>query len=240
MPSPKSEAKKAKEEAQKVLEDAKRHKECGDDAGARRMIKVSLGLCELPEARELSEWLDKFGAGSEFATAVERVMSARDHYEIVGLPRFSLADEKDVHRRYLKMTRTLHPDKNKSRDAEAAFQSLTEAVRVLRDEEARAKYDAKLQAQAQAPPKAAPPARGRSQPPPQPRQPPPQPQQAPPPQPQKQREPPPDWVISEAVSLVNGLKNDALKSLCRRRGLQVAGSKDALRCAARLPNPLAL
>ena len=59
MPSPRtrgtpaSSDDKALEEATKVLGDAKRHSDAGDDAGAKRMLKISMSIHPIDEAKDL-------------------------------------------------------------------------------------------------------------------------------------------------------------------------------------------
>jgi len=64
----------------------------------------------------------------------------RDYYETLGVSRE--ASQKDIERAYRKQARKLHPDVNKSPDAEARFKELAEAYEVLKDADKRKKYDA--------------------------------------------------------------------------------------------------
>lgn len=63
----------------------------------------------------------------------------RDYYDILGVNRDANADE--IKRAYRKLARTHHPDVSKEEDAEEIFKGITEAYRVLSDEEKRTKYD---------------------------------------------------------------------------------------------------
>lgn len=63
----------------------------------------------------------------------------RDYYEILGVARDASKDE--LKRAYRKLALQVHPDKNKSPDAEEKFKELSEAYAVLSDEEKRRLYD---------------------------------------------------------------------------------------------------
>lgn len=62
-----------------------------------------------------------------------------DYYASLGVDRKASPDE--VQKAYRKLARKVHPDINKSPEAEAKFKQVNEAYQVLRDEEKRAKYD---------------------------------------------------------------------------------------------------
>lgn len=64
----------------------------------------------------------------------------RDYYEILGVPRSATADQ--IQRAYRDLARKLHPDVNKSPDANARFAEINEAHEVLKDAEKRKRYDA--------------------------------------------------------------------------------------------------
>jgi molecular chaperone DnaJ len=67
------------------------------------------------------------------------VASKKDYYDILGVNKDASTD--DVKRAYRKLARTHHPDVSKEPDAEDKFKEITEAYRVLSDDEKRAKYD---------------------------------------------------------------------------------------------------
>lgn len=66
-------------------------------------------------------------------------MQFQDYYSVLGVPR--TADESEIKRAYREQARKLHPDVNKSADAEERFKAINEAHQVLSDPEKRARYD---------------------------------------------------------------------------------------------------
>ncbi len=64
---------------------------------------------------------------------------SKDYYEILGVDHD--ADQRTIKRAFLKKARELHPDVNKSPDAEERFKEVNEAYSVLSDEQKRANYD---------------------------------------------------------------------------------------------------
>lgn len=62
-----------------------------------------------------------------------------DYYKTLGVSRNASQDE--IRRAYRKLARELHPDVNKSDDAERKFGEISEAYEVLGDEDKRKKYD---------------------------------------------------------------------------------------------------
>ena len=67
-------------------------------------------------------------------------MSARDYYEVLGVPRD--VDEPSLKRAYRQIALQYHPDRNPNdADAEARFKEAAEAYAVLADPEKRARYD---------------------------------------------------------------------------------------------------
>lgn len=63
----------------------------------------------------------------------------QDYYATLGVDRG--ASQEDIQRAYRKLARELHPDVNKSAEAEDRFRSVTEAYEVLKDPEKRKRYD---------------------------------------------------------------------------------------------------
>lgn len=66
-------------------------------------------------------------------------MKFKDYYQTLNLKKDATQD--DIKRAYRKLARKLHPDVNKSPDAEKQFKELGEAYEVLQDPEKRAAYD---------------------------------------------------------------------------------------------------
>lgn len=65
---------------------------------------------------------------------------AHDFYDALGLTR--TASQEEIQRAYRKLARELHPDVNKSPEAEERFKDVSEAYSVLSDPEQRRRYDA--------------------------------------------------------------------------------------------------
>jgi curved DNA-binding protein len=66
-------------------------------------------------------------------------MEYHDYYKVLGVPRTASADE--IKKAYRQAARKYHPDKNKSKDAEAKFKEINEANEVLSDPKKRQAYD---------------------------------------------------------------------------------------------------
>jgi len=68
-----------------------------------------------------------------------KYMEYKDYYEILGVKRDSTAAE--IKAAYRKLARKLHPDVNKTKEAEGKFKDLNEAYEVLSDKDKRQRYD---------------------------------------------------------------------------------------------------
>ena len=66
---------------------------------------------------------------------MKQVMSKRDYYEVLGVPRD--ADDNAIKSAYRKLARQYHPDVNKAADAGERFKEINEAYEVLSDPEKR-------------------------------------------------------------------------------------------------------
>ena len=62
-----------------------------------------------------------------------------DYYEILGVPRD--ASQADINKSYRKIARDLHPDVSNEDGAEDRFKEVSQAYRILSDEDERRKYD---------------------------------------------------------------------------------------------------
>lgn len=68
------------------------------------------------------------------------VLSKRDYYEVLGIPRD--ATEADIKKAYRRLARQYHPDANPNdKDAAEKFKEINEAYEVLKDPQKRAQYD---------------------------------------------------------------------------------------------------
>jgi DnaJ-class molecular chaperone len=75
-----------------------------------------------------------------FATTRAGLLSQRDYYDILGVPRSASAEE--IRKAYKKLARKYHPDANAdTAGAEQKFAEITEANEVLGDTDKRKKYD---------------------------------------------------------------------------------------------------
>lgn len=113
-----------------------------DFVGARKFALKAQQL--FPEL----EGLPQFISALEVHTiAQERLPGGeRDWYGI--LQTDPTADENTIRKQYRKLALLLHPDKNKSVGAEAAFKHLSEAWRVLSDKNRKAAYDTRRHSKA--------------------------------------------------------------------------------------------
>jgi DnaJ-class molecular chaperone len=73
------------------------------------------------------------------AICLTEILSGKNYYKVLGLER--TATDKDIKKAFRKMALQLHPDKNKSPDAEEKFREIAEAYEVLSDPEKRRVYD---------------------------------------------------------------------------------------------------
>ncbi|KAI9983389.1 hypothetical protein PInf_007409 [Phytophthora infestans] len=84
---------------------------------------------------------------------VSRILSCNTHYEVLklGLPDHApvFVDAQQVRRRYKELAIRVHPDKNPTADAEAAFKRLSEAYECLADEASQRNYLQRLRAHQQ-------------------------------------------------------------------------------------------
>ncbi|KAL5506862.1 hypothetical protein EMCRGX_G008612 [Ephydatia muelleri] len=71
--------------------------------------------------------------------AVERILSCKDFYEILGVSRD--ATDTDLKKQYRKLALQFHPDKNHAPRAEEAFKAIGNAYAILSDKVKREQYD---------------------------------------------------------------------------------------------------
>ena len=71
----------------------------------------------------------------------EKYCEQQDYYELFDLPK-TFTDDKLLKKEWKRLSRESHPDKNDDKEeAQQRFQLVQEAYEVLKDEEARQKYD---------------------------------------------------------------------------------------------------
>lgn len=63
----------------------------------------------------------------------------QDYYHVLNVPK--TATQQEIQKSYRKLARTYHPDINKEKGAEEKFKKITEAYEVLKNPEARKRYD---------------------------------------------------------------------------------------------------
>ncbi|MCL4353267.1 DnaJ domain-containing protein [Patescibacteria group bacterium] len=66
-------------------------------------------------------------------------MAQKDYYEILGVSKNATPDE--IKKAYRKLALTYHPDRNKTKEAEAKFKEINNAYEVLSDQGKRQRYD---------------------------------------------------------------------------------------------------
>ncbi|KAG5274144.1 hypothetical protein AALO_G00159670 [Alosa alosa] len=69
----------------------------------------------------------------------ELILARKDYYDILGVPKD--ATERQIKKAFHRLAMKLHPDKNKSPDAETKFREIAEAYETLSDEKRRQEYD---------------------------------------------------------------------------------------------------
>ncbi|KAF6161492.1 hypothetical protein GIB67_009371 [Kingdonia uniflora] len=105
-----------------------------DYDGAKRFaLKAQVMNPELDGIPQLLATIDVY------LSAEKKVGGESDWYEILGVS--SVADENTIKKQYRKMALMLHPDKNKTRDAEGAFKLLSQAWTLLSDKHRKLAYD---------------------------------------------------------------------------------------------------
>ena len=115
--------------AEEWLSKAKARYEAGDDGAAARFCEKSLRLLESAAARDFAEHLREFGDGSVASEAAARALAAADHRSVLEVGRGATVEE--VKKAYRRLALRLHPDRNRARQAEAAFKRLLEAYNSL-------------------------------------------------------------------------------------------------------------
>ncbi|XP_062219140.1 uncharacterized protein LOC133918980 [Phragmites australis] len=123
-------------EALKARDAAERKFHAGNIKGAWRSAIKAHNLC--PSLDGISQMVSTLEVhlASESKTGGES-----DWYRIMSLNAY--ADEEEVKKQYRKLALQLHPDKNKSVGAEAAFKLISEAWSVLSDKSRKMLYDQK-------------------------------------------------------------------------------------------------
>lgn len=81
----------------------------------------------------------KWGWQSHVLSAKIQLMATDNYYETLGISKD--ATDKDIKKAYRKLAKELHPDHNKSADAEKKFNEVREAYDVLSDSQKKSAYD---------------------------------------------------------------------------------------------------
>lgn len=125
--------------ARECLQQARAKQAAGDEAGALRFAEKSFKLFESEEASTLIKSIKDFGKGSAAEQLTSKVLAAKSHYEVLDVAEDASSDV--IKKAYRKLSLKVHPDHNRSKNAEAAFKRLNEAHAVLSDEQQRRTYD---------------------------------------------------------------------------------------------------
>ncbi|KAF8686211.1 hypothetical protein HU200_043592 [Digitaria exilis] len=124
------------EEALKAKHAAERKFYGRNIKGARRSAIKAQNLC--PTLEGISQMISTLDV---HLASESKIDGESDWYRILSLT--ALADEEEVKKQYRKLALQLHPDKNKSVGAEAAFKLISEAWSVLSDKNRKTIYDQK-------------------------------------------------------------------------------------------------
>lgn len=127
-----------KDDALKAKQIAEDRMKSGDFVGALKFAKKAQRL--FPEIQNITQIL----TACEVHCAAQNKLSTSDMdwYGILLTDKFT--DEATIKKQYKKLALLLHPDKNKSAGAEAAFKLIVDANRVLSDQTKRSLYNAKI------------------------------------------------------------------------------------------------
>jgi hypothetical protein len=105
------------EDAKAALNLAEKKWEARDEAGAIKMAEKSLRINQTDAAQKLIDHIRKFGEGSEMAANARRVMEAADLYAVLQVEHD--APTADIKKAYHRISKLVHPDKNKARQSES-------------------------------------------------------------------------------------------------------------------------
>ncbi|KAJ1279256.1 hypothetical protein BS78_04G141600 [Paspalum vaginatum] len=124
------------EEALKAKHAAERKFHARNIKGARRSAIKAQNLC--PSLEGIAQMISTLDVHLASGSKID---GENDWYRILSLS--AMADEEEVKKQYRKLALQLHPDKNKSVGAEAAFKLISEAWSVLSDNSRKMLYDQK-------------------------------------------------------------------------------------------------
>ncbi|KAJ1417079.1 hypothetical protein SESBI_16764 [Sesbania bispinosa] len=127
-----------KDEALRAKQIAENRMQSGDFVGALKFATKAKKL--FPEIQNITQILTVCEV--HCAAQTKLFGSEMDWYQILQADRF--ADEVTIKKQYRKLALLLHPDKNKSAGAEAAFKLIGEANRFLSDQTKRPQYDMRI------------------------------------------------------------------------------------------------